>query len=270
ELQSRLSDFLDDVRDDDANSDVHVSSAGWAAVELTLAGGGAPDDEELFDLVTGEPWLAGTQVEPLFADDARSEPLTDFVAGLTAAVITLVVAWRLLRAAAAWRGRQQDARAALTRQRDTRRDIARRAVARLERDLARADTSVETWAAAQDRLRAARSLTDSPDVLDLLGAEVLARQGIALLQDPASPYRPCFFDPRHGAAEDTVPIGRATVPACAACTARARDGAAPRALEVPTRGRLRPYYEGRSVWARTGFGALDDTTASRVLERGRR
>lgn len=277
EIEEEFRELLVERADDLAppfleNPHVYPSAAGYAALELMTARDPVPDADELFEAMASGPWLAGTRVEPLNYEfsEARSEPLTDVVAGIAAAVIALVVGWRVLRAVAAWRARQADAGEELGSQREARRSMVRVGVARLTDELSRADTSLDAWSLAQENLRAAERLADSDDVLDLIGADVLVRQGRALLLHPGSPYRPCFFDPRHPASKESVRFGGATVPACPRCAELVTRGATPEPLVVPLRGRLRPYYEGTSLWARTGFGGLDDRTAHRVLERSRR
>ena len=109
----------------------------------------------------------------------------------------------------------------------------------------------------------AEPLLRSDDVRDVVGALVLVRAGRhALLSgDPdADPYRPCFVNPLHGAAEQVAQwrFGDAEieVPVCAACHRAFASEQPPAALMVGHRGRLRPYYEEDSVWARTGYGSL--------------
>ncbi|MDN4173623.1 hypothetical protein QWY28_11750 [Nocardioides sp. SOB77] len=79
--------------------------------------------------------------------------------------------------------------------------------------------------------------------------------------DP-TPYRPCFFDPRHGEglARRTVPVGdrELTVPACRACSHTTGRGLAPMTVRSGLLGRERPWYELDTVWARTGYGAFVD------------
>jgi hypothetical protein len=102
-----------------------------------------------------------------------------------------------------------------------------------------------------------------PSAADLVGAATLARAGRAWLRDPA--WRPCFFDPRHGHGDRATRWRRAgqeiTIPTCAACAEALRHRAEPQVLGDDGR----PYYERDTVWARTGFGALDDEVAEIVL-----
>ncbi|NPC95697.1 hypothetical protein [Nocardioides sp. zg-DK7169] len=109
----------------------------------------------------------------------------------------------------------------------------------------------------------AEPLLRSEDVRDVVGALVLVHAGrhALLSADPyADSYRPCFVNPLHGAAEQVAQwrFGDAEieVPVCAACHRAFVGEQPPTALMVGHGGRLRPYYEEDSVWARTGYGSL--------------
>jgi len=135
-----------------------------------------------------------------------------------------------------------------------------------------ADGSYDTARSLVDRLDDTPVGTpDDGDVPDLVGALVLTRtaeralDGGSRRRRPPSPYRPCFFDPRHGegTARRTVAVGSGEleVPACAACRRATTTDLRP--LETLVGGRFgrrrrRAYYELDDVWARTGFGALVD------------
>jgi hypothetical protein len=104
----------------------------------------------------------------------------------------------------------------------------------------------------------------SPALLDAVGALVLVRTARRALDTPdGAPYRPCFFNPCHGRGDHTLEAPAGTeeveVPVCRMCR---RDADRPERFEpllVDTRwGRPRPYYDGDSVWARTGYGAFSD------------
>lgn len=110
---------------------------------------------------------------------------------------------------------------------------------------------------------AAGLLLGSEDPLDLVGAYVLARAGErALRRRPGRPLAACFFDPRHLGPQQQVDerFGDAdlVLTACRACAHDVATGARPSGLLAPGRGlaRSRPYYEGDSIWARTGYGTL--------------
>ncbi len=102
----------------------------------------------------------------------------------------------------------------------------------------------------------------SPDLLDAVGALVLVRIARRAVDDPA-PYRPCFFDPCHGEGDHqlttTAGDGEVRVPVCRLCLRDRDDPERFRPLRVRRLwGRPWPYYEGDSVWAKTGFGSLSD------------
>ncbi|NPC95700.1 hypothetical protein [Nocardioides sp. zg-DK7169] len=165
-------------------------------------------------------------------------------------------------------------------------DVRRRAekdLADLDRALLRRSVTVSpalTDPAREQRLdgsrTAARTLLDSSaddeaDLLATLGALVLVRTARRALEDPETPYRPCFLNPWHGEASARVTAAgggdQVEVPVCERCRrAQSRPELAD-PLQVRTRfRRLRPYWEGDDVWARTGFGAISDDLWRAVLE----
>jgi hypothetical protein len=104
----------------------------------------------------------------------------------------------------------------------------------------------------------------SPALLDAVGALVLVRSARKVVDDPhATPYRPCFFNPCHGRGDHVLAAPAGTdeveVPVCRLCK---RDADRPERFDPlvvrGSWGRTRPYYEGDSVWARTGYGAFTD------------
>ena len=143
------------------------------------------------------------------------------------------------------------------------RDQARAKLAAVSGALASADAPP---AAAFDAYAAASKLledADEDDSLGHLGALELARRADAALR--GRPHTPCFFDPCHGAAKTRTRwrLGgeEADIPACRSCARRVAKGRPPLALQDGGR----PYFERDTLWARTGFGALDDDVAARVL-----
>jgi hypothetical protein len=143
------------------------------------------------------------------------------------------------------------------------RDQAHRALAALSGALAAANApptaAFDAYAAASKLLEDA----DDDDSLSLLAALELMRHADAALH--AKDRSPCFFDPRHGPATTRTRwrLGgeEADIPACGACARKVAKGVAPDALQD----RGRPYFERDTLWARTGFGALDEDLAARVL-----
>lgn len=118
---------------------------------------------------------------------------------------------------------------------------------------------------------ARRVLQSDPEMVDLVGALVLTHDGARALAEteafeagrtPPAPVRLCFFDPRHGAATGEVRRGFAVpVPACAECRRALQAGGSP----SPLLDDGEPWFEGDSVWAKTGFGVFSDKLATRVL-----
>lgn len=125
-------------------------------------------------------------------------------------------------------------------------------------DPAPADRALRAYEAASHVLS-----RRAPDAVDLVGAATLARLGRAWLRDPA--WRPCFFDPRHGRGDRATRWRRGgqdvTIPTCEDCAKALRRESEPQVLGDAGR----PYYERDTVWARTGFGALDDDVAEILL-----
>ena len=93
--------------------------------------------------------------------------------------------------------------------------------------------------------------------MDVVGALVLARTARATLAGRR--HLSCYYHPLHAGPITTHSIGGGlAVPACDRCRALVRTEQAPQALvEVRRRRPDVPYYQGGTVWARTGFGAFD-------------
>lgn len=136
------------------------------------------------------------------------------------------------------------------------------AIAALAKDLARATDPPPAALRAYDAASHVASDRGATAV-DWVGAEALARRGAALLRGRRA--TPCFFDPRHGAGERPTRFRRGgeevRIPACRVC-AKALDHDLP---PVALADRGEPYWQRDTVWARTGFGAIDDRVADVVL-----
>jgi hypothetical protein len=139
---------------------------------------------------------------------------------------------------------------------------ARDAVSRLGRAIDSAP------APSEDALRsfeaASHVLTwDDARPVDLVGASVLARRGRQALEGAVPP--PCFFDPRHGDGLRASHWRRGkqdvAIPACRTCAGALGRGATPISLGDDGR----PYWDRDTVWAQTGFGAIDERVADAVL-----
>jgi len=187
------------------------------------------------------------------------------VAGLTPGAIERRAGRRRARADTRAR-REQRAPAGTEPERGAARQAAQEAVAGLARAIAEApdppDAALRSYDAASHVLGRNRATP-----VDHVGAEALANAGRAQLQGRS--WRPCLFDPRHGEGVRPTRWRRgdqdATIPACAACAAAIADGRTPAVLQD----RGRAYWDRDTVWARTGFGAIDDDVADIVLAGGR-
>jgi hypothetical protein len=124
---------------------------------------------------------------------------------------------------------------------------------------ARLAREVERKQAPNDRaldLQAAASmaLDRQGGPIDDLGALILAERGRQALK--GTERERCFFDPRHGGKITATRwrADRATidVPACQGCARAIANDTAPDSLWDGDR----PYWQRDTVWARTGFGAL--------------
>ncbi|MGH1563441.1 hypothetical protein [Mumia sp. DW29H23] len=265
-----------------------------AQIAAELATGGEPfeiDPDRAVEITK----LPGNVAPPAYSvlddDPDPSTPGSRAVVATVVGVGALLVGLRLLLwLTAPKRRRPTRTVARTTRELELAPLVARanRETTRLSREVAdaptgpNADAAVGFLGAAEAVLRDLETLAEPEDrqygvqLRDAVGALVLAQSGQFELgrakrkTDPGR-YRPCFFDPLHGRAESTVEVpGRTAVevPACRRCAAAARDGGQPDALVFgsPARRRPRPYYEERTVWARTGYGALDGELWSTVLD----
>ena len=183
-------------------------------------------------VVVGWPWLAGLRRRRLAGAGAPPPPPR--------------------------RGRSATARSAGPA-RSGPREAGRPAPARSPRADAPPAAAFDAYAAASKLLEDA----DDGDALSLLAALELTCRGDAALRGQVR--SPCFFDPRHGPAKTRTRwrLGgaEADIPACRPCARRIAKGRAPLALQDDGR----PCFERDTLWARTGFGALDEDLAARVL-----
>ncbi|MEO9325911.1 hypothetical protein ABFT23_20625 [Nocardioides sp. C4-1] len=128
-----------------------------------------------------------------------------------------------------------------------------------------------SWQAALDHYDAARwalSRDEDPDVLDVVGAIVLAGRGAAALAAAErgrtwEPPLSCYLNPLHQAPTghhrltDADSAGR-RVPVCARCLADLKAGRLPDTLDVAVDGRPAHYFDAAAEpWASTGYGALE-------------
>lgn len=166
----------------------------------------------------------------------------------------------------------------LAQQTDAMISQADRARQRLERRIAKGSVTAEQLDRRDDavtRLEAARSLREEDGIEAAAGAFVLARQAYTgLTEGVVRP--PCFFNPTHLAGTATVVWSDLEVPACKVCQVAVDAGDEPLSLRVPVAAGLfgkgsadAPYWSAESVnpFVLTGFGALSDDLAERVMER---
>lgn len=206
--------------------------------------------------------------------DPRDAPGRGTARNVLAVLVGLLVGAAVLRGLSApWWAEQRARRAARarTRERDAPaaealdpaalEEAARTELAKLSRELAGADDPPPV--AFDDYAAASKVLEDHEHPIDLLGALILAWRGQAALEGGTA--RPCLFDPRHGPGRTTtrwrLDGGEVDIPACRACAKAIAAGRAPQAVQD----RGRDYFTRDTVWARTGFGALDDTVAQQVM-----
>lgn len=116
----------------------------------------------------------------------------------------------------------------------------------------------------------AGELAASSDRLDVVGALVLARTGLAAVAGDAA-YHCCFFNPLHGegVGSTRLPDAGFEVPCCRACRADADADRRQDALLTPTWRGSRPYWTRDGVWSRTGFGSIVDDLPDQVRGRAR-
>lgn len=142
-------------------------------------------------------------------------------------------------------------------------------------DIAESDDRA-AWQAALDHYDAARwamTRDEDPEVLDVVGALVLARRGTAALGSARrgrawEPPYSCYLNPLHdeptGHHELTDDRDARTdssarrVPVCRACLDDLRSGELPDTLDVAVDGKPTHYFDAAAEpWASTGYGALE-------------
>ncbi|MBB5791718.1 hypothetical protein [Jiangella mangrovi] len=262
-----------DRAESNAHGDYPRVSALFEAV-LTLRWAEAPLDElpdDVVDEYAAQPWafLPDSGYDRADATAGRWVALLATVFGVLVAgtIITLVVA----RAKPLGRGGVKRRRTAFAAVPD---DIAARAQRRLDdarrrlAELPAAQVSGPFGEAAATAIEAGDRVLATGDPLDAVGAVVLAEIAGRELDRAGSPkrppYHPCFVNPLHGEARDTVRLDGSSIdaPACRDC---ARSVGPMLAVRRRVRGPV-PYADTSTVWARTGYGALVSDLAEQVLE----
>ncbi|GAB2885596.1 hypothetical protein [Nocardioides pacificus] len=134
------------------------------------------------------------------------------------------------------------------------------------------------WQAALDHYDGARRVLrrgdPTPDVLDVVGAIVLAGRGEGFLAAALSgrghePAVPCFLNPLHGEASGSSPVQRGEttvkVPLCPTCRADLKAKRRPDTLDVLRKGQPVHYFDTTDEpWASTGYGALEPDLLPRL------
>ena len=269
----------------DGGAREELTPAGIAARSIEALGSGGDMSRRDFDAYAQETvWREPPEWDPVH--DPPTEGTYAMVATL-AFVVAAGCTWLVLRTVLGWRDAAPVAAMASARREDRRTAVRQvdlpelgpaEVRAEVERELDRLadrlrstgstrrpaetreliDGSVDTARAVLERVG-----TAPRDLDDLVGALVLVRvadRALAAGRRRPDPYRPCFFDPRHGQgrSQRSVPVGDRTlsVPACKRC-ARSKDAdLRPMSLPTAVLGRERPWFEHDTVWARTGYGAF--------------
>jgi hypothetical protein len=270
--------------------DAPDQSAGGRAAEVvaTALNDGRPlPQDQLDEYRTGDLWVQAASGEA-----ALVEPPSDGTYAVVTTSVALAVglaAFVVLRTAARWRELAPEAprerrrppsgaaRTTTSPPPATVRADAERELDQLVRALARAHRREAPPLEVQQLVDGSRAtaealLSDLPEApspgsdawLDAVGALVLVRIARRAIDAPGEPaYRPCFFNPTHGRGKHelatTAGDSEVTVPVCRPCQRDAERGEPVDSLLADRRwGAPEPYFEGDSVWARTGYGALAD------------
>ncbi|QMW65609.1 hypothetical protein H4N58_15705 [Mumia sp. ZJ1417] len=264
------------------DSDKGLADVAEAQIVATIAAGGDPwgiDDSALREIASA-PWAVRPDSLPRDYDAAT--PGGRAVIATVAGLGVLLVGLRALLWTTARRDPAKAKTPPLTVSDLDLADLVARAnseTTRLAEALANArsssyaDTATGYLGAAEAVLRGLDPLVEpraprayGRQLRDAVGALVLARSGLYELdrdgrKNDRGRYVTCFFNPLHGRADTSLEVpgrGAVVVPACRQCAHAAKHGKLPDALvfAYPSR-RPKPYYEEKSVWARSGYGALD-------------
>ncbi|GAW50798.1 MULTISPECIES: hypothetical protein [unclassified Nocardioides] len=274
----------------------HPDDAGAALAEathLTATGTAQQAADQMYDERFGDDTTSSTGSAPAAADGSGDDGggggsgvTVGVLIGLALAIGVVVVGWRVRR-----RTRRtyslpasvvEHVREAHDRQLE---DRAQEEVLALGEAIDAAEMSpgdtADAWQAALDHYdgagRVLRRGDDRPDVLDVVGALVLARRerralDAALGHRAFEPEPVCYLNPLHtgGTTVGTVESGgrQVEVPLCRACRADLRAGRAPDVLDVMRRGRPVHYFDtDAEPWASTGYGALRSDLVPRLQGR---
>lgn len=257
-------DSLDAVRakvwDGCEPEDCYSHPAAEAAVILDLL---AQDPDATVPLSDADvaayttPMWVHRKIMPPYEGDAgfHSGVLLTAILATMALVVGVPVLYRFLQALGASTPPDPDQPRIEEVRADAHRQISKARDARSRR--LRQDPTAAGAEESGEQLERAERLVTSKDLLDVVGALVLARTARATLKGQR--HLSCYYHPLHTGPVNPHSVGGGlTVPACDSCRARVQTDQAPRALiEVRRRRPDVPYYQGNTVWARTGFGAFD-------------
>lgn len=259
-LEAPIRELLDERLSNDA------SAAYGAALLLSVAQnpGEALSDDQMTAL-QDQSWAVGPASENDRQDALGTRIVISGSVTLTLLIAGLILVWIAAKRPMPPRSAQRTLAVPVPD------DIAQLASGELEKASASvwslSDHGTSSARQAAVSIDAARRAEEAGDPLDLVGTVVLARQAmrqVERIDDPdRDPYRPCFVHPLHGEATTTseVPHPGWTVPVCATCARRPQQY-----LGGSASARSRPYVEGSTIWARTGFGSLVDDLAEQYLD----
>lgn len=273
-LSSAVSQAMGEVRKETFDTcDCFTTPAVEAGLVLDVLAEGIPEeygenpitDDQVESYLTSTWYQHDTQT----AVYDRAEMPTPGLNAMLATVVVMVVAvvsYRLVQAVggapAARPGKSADRPAVPAPDPEVElqrwRKRAATEVSRLGTTLERAAADAPRRDVASACHERAEPRVDSDDLLEVVGALVLARTGRHALRTTTGQYVCCYVDPRHNEADTEAPLGGGLrVPVCRKCAVAIERGSGLAPLSEETRfGRHRAYYEGRSVWANSGFGAL--------------
>lgn len=251
-----------------------LSSVARAWVFLRLVAADAPAPRKLVAQLSGDPDLfddKATPPESPVQHDSTPEKLASPWA--IGAITTVLVGTVLLFLRITWVANRASLaeRVAAPRTADPMLDrLTRLSIEREVTDLAERVSASDVrpgdpaYDAAQSCLDAAAKYVDSERDRDRFGVHLLVADGRAAL-DGDDQRAKCYFHPLHTAVT-SVKRRDTELPSCRRCAKEVSAGSEPGALLVADPdGTVRPYYETDDVWTATGYGAIDQRWARRVL-----
>ena len=241
-----------------------------------------PDDTDTDTGDTGTTGSTGSTGSPQ-PDDGSSDLPVGSLVGVVVAIAAMAVVWQVRRA----RRRTFSLPASVIEH--VREAYDQRLEERAQADVLALGETIDAtemataddqaaWQAALDHYDAAQRVLarggGQPEVLDVVGAIVLAKRGVEAVAAAKSgesftPTPVCFLNPLHDRPHGTSTVesgGRSVkVPLCSACRADLRSGRTPDTLDVVRGGRAVHYFDSDAEpWASTGYGALRSDLVPRL------